>query len=336
MTDIIDGSKFTNLNALTFKKGNFNGSTVYNANYNGKYLRLASPEMLTWGIQEDKDQSGNPKGTYSIDLQFSNVENETTDHAFLENMKNFENKIIDSLVELTKKDRLEVKLQMNQMLKYPKIKGTEERNYDVKPSLKIKVPLSKKIKDFYEVEIYNTNGKSIYDEKNYSIHPKDLVNKYSKVKCMFQFGGIWYINKAFSVTWKIIQIKIISSNEQLPKGICYLNDDVDTKVQESDYEDEEEKIQITKPKLQATVVVESDDEDGNKTDNEEPEPVKTVLNKKPPVKKIISKQATVESDYEDGNKTDNEDPDEEPVPEPVKTVLNKKPIIKKPAIKSKK
>ena len=141
------------------------------------------------------------------------------------------------------------------MLKYPNIKGTREPDYSKKPSLKVKLPLWDGV---WNCEIYDEDDNRLFpNPSNSSVSPLDFLKKGSNVALLIQFGGIWFVNGKFSISWKLVQAVVQKPRGQLT-GQCFIKlkkgDKEKLKTAEPEPEEEE-------PEQVSCVVEDSDDED---------------------------------------------------------------------------
>jgi hypothetical protein len=225
---IIDG---TNIDLSVFSysapKANPAGGKVinlYNKNFK-ESLTIAAPMMGSWGAQESKetigkDATGKPitKGTgkYTMSLQFAEGQYTTPDaNKFLEQLKAVETKIKQDAMlyskewfgkEIKSMDVIEEKV--SSMLKYSKIKGTEEYDYSRPPSLTLKIPCWKGI---WQPSVFDEDGKPLYvkGKTEAGVSPLDFLTNTGKaplqVITLFQCGGLWFVNGKISITWNLMQ-----------------------------------------------------------------------------------------------------------------------------------
>ena len=217
---IIDG---TNIDLSVFSysapKPNPAGGKVVNL-YNKhakESLTLAAPLMGAWSAQEGKTDKGEPNGKYTMSLQFSKGDYATPEtNKFLEQLKLLENKVKeDALVysrdwfgkEIKNMEVMEEKF--NSMLKYPKIKNSEVKNYDAPPTLTLKLPCWK---DVWQTSVFDEDYNQLYvkGKSEVGVTPLDFLKSTSKapiqVICLIQAGGIWIANGKASITWNLKQV----------------------------------------------------------------------------------------------------------------------------------
>jgi hypothetical protein len=245
---IIDG---TNIDLTVFSysapKPNPTGGKVVNL-YNKhakESLTIAVPLMGSWGAQESKEvvgkgADGKPitKGTgkYTMSLQFSKGQYTTPDaDKFLEQMKLVEQKIKQDAMTYSKEwfgkeiksmDVMDEKI--SPMLKYPKIKGTEERNLDEPPSLTVKLPCWK---DVWQTSVFDEDYNQLYvkGKTDAGVTPLDFLVNTSKapiqVIALIQCGGLWFVGSPakVSVTWNLKQVIVRKpKTSSISDDTCFL------------------------------------------------------------------------------------------------------------------
>jgi hypothetical protein len=279
---IIDGTQFdlTNIMYTSPKASPQGGKSINVLNKKTKTgLRISTPLMLTWGAGEYVDEkTGIGNGKFEMALQFPNDEFKTEDsELFFNNMLAFQNKIKSDALLYSKewfgkvhKSADIIDELFSPMLKYPNIKGTREPDYNKKPSLKVKLPLWDGV---WNCEIYDEDDNRLFpNPSNASVSPLDFLKKGSNVALLIQFGGIWFVNGKFSISWKLVQAVVQKPRGQLT-GQCFikLKKGDKEKLKTAEQEPEEEPEQVS------CVVEDSEDEDEDdvilRRDGEEEEEV---------------------------------------------------------------
>jgi len=274
---IIDGTKFNTNNIMyTSPKANPQGGKSVNIlNKQTKTgLRLSTPLMMTWGASDFVDEkTGVGNGKFDMSLQFPSEEYKTEESSlFLKNMQAFQDKVkADALVYSKEwfgkvhKSADIIDELFSPMLKYPNLKGTREPDYSKQPALKIKVPLWDGV---WKCEIYDEEGEKLFpSSSNESITPLDYLKKGANIAVLIQFGGIWFVNGKFSISWKLLQAVVQKPRPTL-SGQCFI------KLKSSD----KEKLKASQDKLEeeqsenisSVLVEDSDDEDEDEPDTQPP------------------------------------------------------------------
>lgn len=275
-------------------------------------LHISTPLMMTWGISDFVDEkTGESDGKFSMSLVFPNDDYKTpASTMFLDKLKAFENQILDDAVKYSdawfgeELSREVVKHNFFPFLKYTKDKLTKKIDPTKSPSIRARVP---NYNNKWGVEIYDTASNLLFPCDNVNMTPMDFVPKKSQVATVLQCGGLWFGGKGWGVTWKVNQCVVKPQEVISVYGKCHIqlsNDEInamDTAVQVSSVDDdEEETLPASKPVVDTTVD-DSDEEEAATEPEPEPEPVKKVIKKAPapapepvadsaPKKKVVKKK----------------------------------------------
>jgi len=265
---------------------------LYNKNFRSS-LTLSTPLILTWGAQEVLDMQKNPTGKFTLSLQFPSSDYSTPDTtSFYESMKRLEAKVKADALTYSKewfgkqhKSQEVVDALFNPMLRYPKIKGSEEFDYSKAPTLSVKLPCWK---GEWKSEIYDEDSNPMYPNKqNPLITPVDLLKKGSHIACIIQCGGIWFVNGKFSVTWNLKQAVVKKPRESI-EGTCFIKLNTSDKERLKNMEVEDDVVPPVHSEVSSTIVEDSDDE-MEVVKEKEPEPEPVVKQSAEPAKKVLKK-----------------------------------------------
>lgn len=253
---IIDGTQIeTAFQFLSFSapKPNPSGGKVVNM-FDTRFKEsviISTPLILSWGAQEGKEQgTGKLTGKWTMSLQFPSEEYKTQEEmAFLESMKKMEQQIKTTALnnsklwfgkEIKSMDIIDEKF--TPMIKYPKVSpGSAEFDYSRPPTMTVKIP---KWKSGWKSEIYDEDGEPIYipdsltseqvkefktpselDEAicllNDGHSPIEYLPKQTKVICLLQCGGLWFVNGKVSITWNLQQA-VVKKPKKSTRGICFI------------------------------------------------------------------------------------------------------------------
>lgn len=253
---IIDGTQIESaFQFLSFSapKPNPSGGKVVNM-FDTRFKEsviISTPLILSWGAQEGKEQgTGKLTGKWTMSLQFPSEEYKTQEEmAFLESMKKMEQQIKTTALnnsklwfgkEIKSMDIIDEKF--TPMIKYPKVSpGSAELDYTRPPTMTVKIP---KWKSGWKSEIYDEDGKPIYipdsltseqvkefktpaelDEAisllNDGRSPIEYLPKQTKVICLLQCGGLWFVNGKVSITWNLQQA-VVKKPKKSTRGICLI------------------------------------------------------------------------------------------------------------------
>lgn len=253
---IIDGTQIESaFQFLSFSapKQNPSGGKVVNM-FDTRFKEsviISTPLILSWGAQEGKEQgTGKLTGKWTMSLQFPSEEYKTQEEmAFLESMKKMEQQIKTTALnnsklwfgkEIKSMDIIDEKF--TPMIKYPKVSpGSAELDYSRPPTMTVKIP---KWKSGWKSEIYDEDGEPIYipdsltseqvkefkttaelDEAicllNDGHSPIEYLPKQTKVICLLQCGGLWFVNGKVSITWNLQQA-VVKKPKKSTRGICFI------------------------------------------------------------------------------------------------------------------
>ena len=280
-------------------------------------LHFSTPMMMTWGVADFIGDNGESDGKYSISLNFPNEEyRKPATDAFLQKLKDFENRILDDAVKNSElwwgeeMSREVCKHTFFPFLKYSKNKDTKKIDPTKPPSIRAKVPY---YDGKWNVEIYDTKETRIFPSENDMLTPVDFIPKLSQVACVLQCGGIWIGGKGWGLTWKLIQCVVKPREVVSVYGKCHIQLSSEDRVamdtqqirDEGDTDEVEEEAPVSKappakasPTVFDTSAVDSDAEGEQDQEAEEevaaPEPA--VVKKK--VVKKAAPQAEAEVEQE--------------------------------------
>tara|TARA_B100000963_G_scaffold343198_1_gene344775 strand:- start:43 stop:975 length:933 start_codon:yes stop_codon:yes gene_type:complete len=272
-------------------------------NENKKSLYLSTPLMLTWGVNEYKDDKTGEVQSYDIALQFPNDEYNNSDCvAFLKNMQALEQKVKDDTIANSKDWLNKTKLSSetvdalwSPMLKYPKDKETGEPDYSRAPTLKVKIPYWDG--EFKNIELYNDSKELVFPTSE-DTNIGEYIIKGSNVATIIQCGGIWVANGKFGVTWKLFQA-VVKPKTSL-SGKCHITLSEQDKEKMTKTIDEDEDVEVSH-EVTKTQVDDSDEEDETPTSNVVSNAVSEVSNEiakkveveDQPKKKVVRKKKAV-------------------------------------------
>lgn len=305
---IIDGTQIESaFPYLSFSapKSNPTGGKVVNMfdNRFKESLIISTPLILTWGAQEGKEQgTGKLTGKWTMSLQFPSEEYKTPEEMeFLESTKKLEQRIKETALnnsklwfgkEIKSMDIIDEKF--TPMIKYPKVSpGSAEFDYSKAPTMTVKIP---KWKSGWKSEIYDEDGEPVYipdsltneqvkefktqyelDEAVSSLNdghsPIEYLPKQSRVICLLQCGGLWFVNGKVSITWNLQQA-VVKKPKQSTRGICFIKPKA-TEIEalkKMSHPEEKEQEHEQEYQVSSTLVDDSDDE-GDVKPSSEPETV---------------------------------------------------------------
>ena len=226
---IINGTEFNcdNIKYSSPKTNSVGGKSVniFNKLTNSR-LNISTPMMLTWGASDYVDKSsGQGNGKFEMSLQFPSEDYKNEEAStFLENLKNFEQKIKSDAFANSKNwfgkvhKSLDILEELySPMLKYSKDKNTGEADLSKAPSIRVKIPVWE---GTWRCEVYDDEGTKLFPNSS-GTTPVELIPKATNVKVLMTCGGIWFANGKFGITWKLVQAMVQKPRAQL-SGRCFL------------------------------------------------------------------------------------------------------------------
>jgi len=299
----LDVSSDIQYSAVTVRKSG--GKSVKVLDKSGRRLTISTPLMLTWGVNEnDYEDSG--RKSYDMSLQFPSegYQSEST-RSFFENMKAFEDKLIEDVMANSKEwlnkskmTREVVEALMNPMLRYPKDKETGEPDMTRMPTLRVKLDYWD---EKFSCEIYDTKHQPLFTPARGDCRdgcdgsPADIITKTSHVATIIQCGGLYFSGGKFGVTWSLVQA-IVRPPVRIT-GSCFIRLDDDDKAQMEtlDQRDaEEEANAAVSEEIQAqgdsVFVADSDEDEAGNDDEEEEEARPPTPPPAPKKKKVVRRK----------------------------------------------
>ena len=297
---IVSGSDFDCKTHVQFQKPkpNQNGAGknvgITNAQ-SKKALVLSTPLLLTWGVNEWRDDATG-RVSYDMALQFPSDDYATrATSEFLDALKAHEQYIKDAAVTHSKEwfgkasmSAEVVDALFSPMLRYPKNPETGEADTTRAPTLKIKIPYWQ---DEFNTEVYDMDMNPLFpNSADPSVTPQTLIQKASNVAVIIQSSGLWFAGGKFGTNWKLVQC-VVKPKATL-KGKCHITlapEEKEKLEQQKDASDDEEpeSVNVT------TEVNDSDDDEDTAQAEPEPEPTP-----EPKKKRVVKKKKAATDDDE--------------------------------------
>lgn len=255
--------------------------------YDGKPLRIQTPLILNWGVNENVDeQSGSKK--YNTALQFQREGNGPV-VKFYEKMNAFQSKILSDCVSNCKpwfgKSKMSEDIASAlfwPLLKYPKDKETQEPDESRNPTMKVKIPYWE---GKYNIELYDMDRNLVCDRpSDVDVEIGDLIPKASHFCGIIECSGIWFAAGRFSVPFKMVLGKVRPPARL--KGCC-LVEDSEEEAELEQIESREEQEALREQEKDSSTNVEVVDSEEEEAVEEEPEPEPEPTPKK---KKVVRKK----------------------------------------------
>jgi len=274
MNGIIDATNIdVSLTSYSEPKSHQGGKVINMYNKETKEpFTLAMPLMSAWGAQEGKDQNGNPTGKFSMSLIFQTGQYATPEsiEAHRQMLKLLEKIKQDAMANSLKWFGKEIKSmdvideKFMPMLKYPKIKGSNQLNYDAAPTMPIKLPCWK---DVWQTSVFDEDQNMLYvkGKTEPGITPLNFLTSDSKapfqVVSLIQCGGLWFVANTIAITWNLKQVIVRKPRQpSIMDDVCFLNVRPSEREALKALPETEPVIEALTEVVSGTVVEESDDE----------------------------------------------------------------------------
>jgi hypothetical protein len=317
---IISNANTDNINHFTYtepkayKSGK--GKNVRIIGGGRQYQNIQLPMMMSWGFNRNVNDKTN-EVTYSISLQFPPEEERTAEQSrLLEMFKARDEKHIQTAVENSQKwfgkkmSEEVVRENYVSLLKYPKIKETDELDYTRPPSLRMKLGFYDGV---FKFNLYDMESETLFNEEiqrgkdgvsQVETLLSELIPKTAHLVAIIQSNGMWFVNKNFGETFQLSQA-IVKPPIRLNMNVCQI-------VMSSDEKQMMEKKAAEKPTV-------SEDDDAESTHS---------APKKPDTRVESDSEEVAVVEDKDDEEEDSGDDEDEPVvakaPEPAKTVARRR------------
>ena len=278
---VITPSQFNTKNLTTSElKKLDNGSAQVYANYDGKRLRVQTPQMSV--PYDSGDYNGNQK--YKVNMSFKGMQSNPKLAKFHEMVQAVDNYVIDVATQNAGKwfkmpgaSRELVAAFFTPSIKISKDKDGNPKDYP--PTI---VPKLAQRNGAFDAELF--------DDKNVmmeGVTPLDVLRRGAEIVAILDVTSIWVGDKKFGVTWKLHQACVkVPGEGGTVRGFLGVEED-DAPVVSS--RDEADLMAAVMPSKSAAVV--EDDEEDEDEEEEEVVPAPPVPAKKTTttVKKVVKK-----------------------------------------------
>lgn len=195
---------------------NKKGGKIVNLSVAGQDARkrivIQTPVVaVPFGVTPYQEATTGEIQSYSIDISFRNYDTDPRIADFLARMRQLDDVMLDTAVKNSKEwfgkamSKDVVKEFIRKLVKDP-------ANKQYPPVMKIKVPV-----------INGEPTSQFYDENRQPVGI-DYVTKGSTLKMILELGSVWFVNKNFGVTWKLLQAAVVSRPRRLD-AYAFADDD---------------------------------------------------------------------------------------------------------------
>jgi len=204
------------------KKNAMGGKVVYMKHNGQNRLTLQTPALAApFGVSGyTDDKTGITK--YSLDVSFKGVDDDPKIKELLEKMESLDAYLIDAAVKNSKEwFGKKMTKEVVEALYRPLVKPSKDPE-KYAPTMKFKMP--------------DKDGRILVNAYTSDKQPFDLDNFQpgSKVQALIECSSVWFVNKQFGVSWKLVQL-LVNKPEKI-SGFSFIQDD---DAQDAESDDEE-------------------------------------------------------------------------------------------------
>lgn len=175
-------------------------------------ITIQTPAVaIPFGVTPFQEATTGEIQSYSVDMTFRNTETDPRVAGFLAKMREFDELLLDTAVA-NSKEWFGKTMSKDIVAEFYRRLVKEPTNPKYPPIMKAKVQLQ--------------NGQPnahFYDENRQAV-PIDYLVKGSTIKMILEVDRIWFVNKNFGVTWRLLQAKVCSKPAKL-EGYSFQDDE---------------------------------------------------------------------------------------------------------------
>ena len=194
------------------KKGGKIVNVSYGPEVSKRRVILQTPIVsIPFGVTPYQEVSTGEIQSYSIDISFRNMNSDPKMADFLDRMRGLDNLLLDTGVENSKEwfgkpmNRELVQEFCRKLVKDP-------ANTQYPPTMKVKVPM------------VNGEPSAMFFDENRNPVKIDYFTKGTTVKMILELSSVWFVNKNYGITWRLIQAAAVSKPRRLD-GYSFQDDD---------------------------------------------------------------------------------------------------------------
>ena len=196
-----------------------NGGKIVNLSYPGaRRIQLQTPTVsLPFGVNEPfKGGNGGDVQSYSVDLSFRGYDESSAMAAFLAKMREIDAIVLKKACENSPEwFGKQTSAEVIQELYRPLVRDAKDPQYA--PTMKVKIPV-----------VGGVPSASFFDEDRGPVQ-MDYLTKGTTAKFIIEVSSVWFVNKNFGVTWRLVQALVVSrpSSSTAPGGFAFADDPSD-------------------------------------------------------------------------------------------------------------
>lgn len=191
---------------------------------------------LPFGVTPYQEATTGEIQSYSMDISFRNLDTDPRIADFLARMRQLDDVMLDTAVAHSK-EWFGKAMSKDVVREFIRKLVKESGNGQYPPVMKVKVPTSggQPTAQFYDE-----------DRKPVGI---DYITKGSTVKMILELSPVWFVNKNFGVTWRLVQAAVVSRPRRLD-AYAFADDEADAPsptpaaADEGEQGDEQEPLEL--------------------------------------------------------------------------------------------
>lgn len=168
-----------------------------------KRIVIQTPVVaVPFGVTPYQEATTGEIQSYSIDISFRNLDTDPRIADFLERMKRLDDVLLEAAVK-NSKEWFGKSMSKDVIKEFIRKMVKEHATGQYPPVMKVKVPV-----------INGEPTSHFYDENRQPV-PIDFITKGSTLKMILELTPMWFVNKNFGVTWKLLQAAVVSRPRRL-------------------------------------------------------------------------------------------------------------------------
>lgn len=168
---------------------------------------------VPFGVTPYQEAATGEIQSYSIDITFRNHETDPRIADFLGRMRGLDDALLDAAVA-NSKEWFGKQMAKDVVKEFIRKLVRDPTNKQYPPVMKIKVPI-----------VNGEPASQFYDENRQPVSI-DYITKGSTLKMILELGSVWFVNKNFGVTWRLLQAAVVTRPKRLDT-YAFADDDAD-------------------------------------------------------------------------------------------------------------
>jgi hypothetical protein len=182
------------------------GKIVYLNFPNAQKITLQTPIMSSPFGVSTYDDASDGKRSYSLDASFKGYDTNAKLESFLHKCRGFDERLVETAAENSRAwFGNEMSADMTSVLFRRSIRDANDPKYA--PTLRLKI----------------TPSTEYYDE-NHNRVGMEYITKGTSFRAIVELSSVFFVNKQFGVTWRIVQLAVTSRPDRLT-GFAFQGDD---------------------------------------------------------------------------------------------------------------